>query len=168
MEARKIHSTRGIAQIKKIFLYIILVGLVSCGPPVKKKKKTENMTVTNGENTELLTRIIDLNESIIDLSEQIILVTNTEIGSQKVLIQTFEKSGNQWISKFPDIPGSIGGKGFSPLHKKREGDKTTPTGIFELGPVFGYAEQIETRMEYRHAVLQKLRSLHPPMLYDRL
>jgi len=151
MEARKIHSTRGIVQTKNLLLFIVLVGLVSCGSPVKTKKNTENMVVTTEKNTELLARIIDLNGSVVNLSEQIILVTNTEISSQRVLIQTFEKNGNQWISKFPDIPGSIGGNGFSPLQKKREGDKTSPTGIFELGPVFGYAEQLATQMEYRQA-----------------
>lgn len=101
--------------------------------------------------SKLLSRILELNESRISTSEQLMLVTNNSIHSKDVIIETFEKMNGHWMIKFAEIQGTIGGNGFSPFHLKREGDNTSPTGIFELGPVFGYAEHVSTSMEYRQA-----------------
>jgi L,D-peptidoglycan transpeptidase YkuD (ErfK/YbiS/YcfS/YnhG family) len=154
MEKGKISVNVKLARINKIVLGILLGGLISCGNPGETNTNKENMDKQDGESTELMERILELNASKINGSEQIVLVTNTEISSPLVTIQTLEKIDDQWKKKFSDIRGSIGGNGFSPKGKKREGDKTSPTGIFDLGPAFGYAEHVETAMDYRQATEQ--------------
>jgi L,D-peptidoglycan transpeptidase YkuD (ErfK/YbiS/YcfS/YnhG family) len=151
MEKRKIHSSGKVTWIKNILILFFLGGLISCNSTCKSKKNTANMPRRTTESLKLLNRILELNGSRIRNSEQIILVTNTTINSTDVSIQTFEKKDNHWIKKFRDINGSAGRNGFSPFQKKREGDNTSPTGIFDLGPVFGYADKNATKMDYRQA-----------------
>jgi L,D-peptidoglycan transpeptidase YkuD (ErfK/YbiS/YcfS/YnhG family) len=103
------------------------------------------------ESSKLIDCILELNGSRTGNSEQIILVTNAIINSSDVSIQTFEKKDNHWIKKFSEIKGYAGRNGFSPYQQKREGDNTSPTGIYDLGPVFGYADKIATKMDYRQA-----------------
>lgn len=151
MEKGKICTIGKVTWIKSILIVFFLGGLISWGSSCKTRKNTANMTRQTTESSKILNRVLELNEGRIGNSEQIILVTNTTIQSVDVLIQTFEKSDNRWIKKFADIKGSVGHNGFSPFQKKREGDNTSPTGIFDLGPVFGYAGKIETQMDYRQA-----------------
>jgi L,D-peptidoglycan transpeptidase YkuD (ErfK/YbiS/YcfS/YnhG family) len=154
MEKGKIHASGKVTWIKNILTVFFLGGLIIYGSSCKTRKNTANMPKQTTGSSKILNRILELNESGIGNSEQIILVTNTTIHSTDVLIQTFEKKDNHWIKKFADIKGSVGHNGFSPFQKKREGDNTSPTGIFDLGPVFGYAGKIETQMDYRQATDQ--------------
>ena len=151
MEKRDIYAAGKVTWVKSIIILFLLGGVISCGSSSKTVKNKANMPQHNTEPSNLLTRILELNETRIGTSEQIILVTNTTINSIDVSIQTFEKKDNHWIKKFSEIKGSVGHNGFSPFQKKREGDNTSPTGIFNLGPVFGYADKIATGMEYRQA-----------------
>jgi len=151
MEKRKIHTSRKLTWIKNISIVLFLGGLISCGSSNKSIKNSANMPRETTKSSNILNRILELNESRIGNSEQIILVTNTTINSTDVLIQTFEKKDNHWIKKFDDVKGSVGYNGFSHFRKKREGDNTTPTGIFDLGPVFGYSGNVVTKMDYRQA-----------------
>jgi L,D-peptidoglycan transpeptidase YkuD (ErfK/YbiS/YcfS/YnhG family) len=151
MEKGKIQSSGKVTWIKNLLIVLFLGGLISFGSSCKTRKNNANMPKEITESSKILNRILELNESRIGNSEQIILVTNTTINSTDVLIQTFEKNDNHWIKMFADIKGSVGHNGFSPFQKKREGDNTSPTGIFDLGPVFGYAGKIETQMDYRQA-----------------
>ena len=96
-----------------------------------------------------LEKILALNQARIGNSGQILLVTNEEITSKDVLIQTFEKTGEGWVKKFNDTKGKIGKLGFAPYKEKREGDKRTPSGIFFLGPVYtAEGEKVSTKMEH--------------------
>jgi len=151
MEKRDIYAAGKVTWVKSIIILFLLGGVISCGSSSKTVKNKANMPQHNTEPSNLLTRILELNETRIGNSEQIILVTNTTINSIVVSIQTFEKKDNHWIKKFSEIKGSVGHNGFSPFQKKREGDNTSPTGIFDLGPVFGYSENVLTKMDYRQA-----------------
>ena len=151
MEKRRIRSSGKVTWIKSLLIIFFLGGLISCNSTHRSKKNTANMPRHKTDLSELLTRILELNGSRIGNSEQIILVTNTTINSTDVSIQTFEKKDNHWIKKFSEIKGSAGRNGFSPYQQKREGDNTSPTGIYDLGPVFGYADKISTKMDYRQA-----------------
>ena len=162
MEKGKMASTCKVSWSNIIGIVVLLGSLLACNAPHGDKKSTLNENSESG-NTEpemsehvidtggLLTKIIDLNRSRIGRTEQIMLVTNRAISMKDVTIQLFEKKNDQWGRVFPGFHGSIGHNGFSPYQKKREGDKTSPTGIYDLGLVFGYAGKVDTKMEYRQA-----------------
>ncbi|MDP1621342.1 MAG: L,D-transpeptidase family protein [Bacteroidales bacterium] len=152
MEKRTIYTSGKLTRINNILILIFLGGLILWVSSCKPTKSAADMDRHTTETSKLLARILKLNESGIGNSEQIILVTNDDIHSKNVTIQTFEKGiGGHWTKMFADIPGTIGRNGFSPFNQKREGDNASPTGIFNLGPVFGYVEKIATKMDYRQA-----------------
>jgi L,D-peptidoglycan transpeptidase YkuD (ErfK/YbiS/YcfS/YnhG family) len=154
MEKRTVCNTGKVTLVKNIFIVFALGAIISCTSINKTSKNTANMPLKKKEPFILLARILELNKSRIGNSEQIILVTNDSIHSKDVVIQTFEKKNNLWVNKFADIQGTIGKNGFSAFQQKREGDNTSPTGIFDLGPVFGYSENVATKMDYRQATDQ--------------
>jgi len=45
----------------------------------------------------------------------------------------------------------VGRKGIAPLNEKREGDGRTPSGIYPIGPAFGYASSFNTKLVYRQS-----------------
>ena len=49
------------------------------------------------------------------------------------------------------VSAVIGRNGLAPAGEKKEGDGKTPSGIYPLGPAFGYASSIDTRLQYREA-----------------
>jgi D-alanyl-D-alanine dipeptidase len=89
--------------------------------------------------------------SQIGKSGQLIFAINTDPSSFRVTIHTLEKTREAWQPVFSAFGGSIGGKGFAPIGKKREGDGKTPSGIFPLGIAFGYDARVATKMPYRQA-----------------
>lgn len=151
MEKRKVCSTFKMRKVNHFITMVFLFSLTSCGLSGNLDKKTENIPGTNMESPELFNRILALNASGIGNSAQVIIVTNDTINSTGALIQTFEKKDRGWVKKFSDFKGSVGYHGFSPFQEKREGDNTSPTGIFDLGPVFGYDKQVTTQMAYRQS-----------------
>jgi len=67
-----------------------------------------------------------------------------------------EKREGRWRQVFEPMKAAVGRNGFAPPGEKREGDGRTPSGIFGLGPAFGYAPQASTRMPYRQATSDDL------------
>jgi L,D-peptidoglycan transpeptidase YkuD (ErfK/YbiS/YcfS/YnhG family) len=84
-------------------------------------------------------------------SRQLIFATNTDASSFLVTIHVLEKNDAIWTLAFPVFIGTIGEKGFASIHKKKEGDRKSPTGIFPLGTAFGYSLSVATKMPYRQA-----------------
>jgi L,D-peptidoglycan transpeptidase YkuD (ErfK/YbiS/YcfS/YnhG family) len=69
-----------------------------------------------------------------------------------VTVRAFErKSDGTWDDAFLTCPGTAGKNGIVSVEKKKEGDGSTPAGIYALGPAFGYAESFDTRLTYRRA-----------------
>ncbi|MCF8370112.1 MAG: L,D-transpeptidase family protein [Bacteroidales bacterium] len=118
----------------------------------KHTDAVEAETMQKGSFPKLFEEILKMNNSRIGVSEQILLVTNEYISSKDAILQTFEKTNDQWVEKFAKTSVTIGRSGFAPYRKKREGDGKTPTGIFYLGPVYSYpGEKVNTKMEYWEA-----------------
>jgi L,D-peptidoglycan transpeptidase YkuD (ErfK/YbiS/YcfS/YnhG family) len=90
-------------------------------------------------------------ENGIGTSSQVLFIGNVETASTGVRISAMEKKDGRWQRPFPPIEGVIGRNGFAPPGKKREGDGRTPSGIFPLSLVFGYAPSVPTKMPYRQA-----------------
>jgi L,D-peptidoglycan transpeptidase YkuD (ErfK/YbiS/YcfS/YnhG family) len=89
-------------------------------------------------------------------AEQLLLVISQGEQSSRATLYVLERSGNGWIPKSESIPAMIGRTGFARPGEKREGDGHTPSGLFPLESVFGYAPSVQTRMPYRQATAQDI------------
>ena len=83
-------------------------------------------------------------------SSQAILVTPIRPDSHQAYLSVWQKQTNAWhrVYRFSAV---IGRHGMAAPGVKREGDGMTPSGIYTLGPAFGYAPSIVTGLEYRQA-----------------
>jgi L,D-peptidoglycan transpeptidase YkuD (ErfK/YbiS/YcfS/YnhG family) len=93
---------------------------------------------------------------IINESSQILLVTNDYPSSITVKVSALEKKQGKWKRTRNDFNGVIGRNGFAKPGEKREGDGRTPSGIFSLQRVFGYAATAKTKMPYRQVLADDL------------
>jgi L,D-peptidoglycan transpeptidase YkuD (ErfK/YbiS/YcfS/YnhG family) len=84
-----------------------------------------------------------LKESIV----QAITVFSAGVGPEAGLA-AWERRKGCWQKAFA-APAVVGRGGFVTPADKREGDGATPTGVYPLGPVFGYAAEARTAMPYR-------------------
>jgi len=64
-------------------------------------------------------------------------------------LELWQFANRSWQRLLSAVPVSLGRNGFAAAGAKREGDGKTPTGIFALGPAFGYDESFPTPMPYR-------------------
>lgn len=90
-------------------------------------------------------------------SNQVLLVTDDHflfLNFRKIF--PFEKKGLSWRQAMEPMDVVIGRNGFAPVGAKREGDGRTPSGLYRLGLVFGYAETAATQMPYRQALRDDL------------
>src|SRR5580765_3911620 len=89
-------------------------------------------------------------------SRQCVVVTAADWESKTGTLRAFERTGNGWKTRGPEIPVVLGknglgwGLGIVALknaagRQKIEGDNKAPAGIFKLGPAFGYAPQPDAR-----------------------
>jgi L,D-peptidoglycan transpeptidase YkuD (ErfK/YbiS/YcfS/YnhG family) len=82
----------------------------------------------------------------LDSSQQLVVVKSLQ--NIKARLTILEKdSQNQWAT-VKSYPAVVGLKGIAPLGEKREGDKRTPSGLYEFSTSWGYAAQAETQMPY--------------------
>ncbi|GGM76684.1 hypothetical protein GCM10007977_092700 [Dactylosporangium sucinum] len=66
-------------------------------------------------------------------------------------LQAFAKSGGAWQPVFAAMPARIGSNGFSDT--KREGDRTTPTGVYAIdGTMYGIGGNPGVRYAYHRLV----------------
>jgi L,D-peptidoglycan transpeptidase YkuD (ErfK/YbiS/YcfS/YnhG family) len=81
---------------------------------------------------------------------QQLIIVKTDKGAIAQL-ESFERgSDNNWV-RVHSFPAVIGLNGFAENGSKREGDKKTPSGLFDFGTAWGYADQNHTKMPYRIA-----------------
>jgi L,D-peptidoglycan transpeptidase YkuD (ErfK/YbiS/YcfS/YnhG family) len=79
---------------------------------------------------------------------QVIVVHPTGKLSDQATLSAWQKQGNSWHRLF-FISAVIGKNGLAVAGDKKEGDGKTPSGIYPLGPAFGYASSINTGLDYR-------------------
>ena len=84
-------------------------------------------------------------------AKQLLVVIAEQSQSSRARLYLLERESNGWHSKGGPIPAMVGRTGFAQPGKKREGDGHTPTGLFPLEFVFGYAPSVATLMPYRQA-----------------
>lgn len=80
-------------------------------------------------------------------TRQIVLVQ--AIGEQHVgTLSAWERKGDRWVLAIPTIEVVLGAKGMVSPEEKKEGDKSTPTGIYRLSRAFGYLPFFTTKLSY--------------------
>jgi L,D-peptidoglycan transpeptidase YkuD (ErfK/YbiS/YcfS/YnhG family) len=75
-------------------------------------------------------------------SEQVIIVVTDDWNSIRATLYCVEKIKGRWLIQF-SFPAVVGSKGMA--DDKTEGDMKSPSGIFHLGPAFGYADKTKAR-----------------------
>lgn len=83
--------------------------------------------------------------------DQLLVVIGEGTSTSRVQTYALERVNGKWTSRFAPIPSIVGRNGFAPFGEKREGDGRTPSGLYPLEFVFGYAPSVITKMPYRQA-----------------
>jgi len=81
---------------------------------------------------------------------QAIVVHPINKNSNQARLSAWQRQGNNW-KRLYYVSAVIGRNGLASLGDKKEGDGKTPSGIYSLGPAFGYAPSIDTGLSYRQA-----------------
>jgi L,D-peptidoglycan transpeptidase YkuD (ErfK/YbiS/YcfS/YnhG family) len=99
-------------------------------------------------------------------TQQLIVVVSPDWTSPQAHVFLCEKKGSQWERTSPVYEAVVGKKGMAPgqnsliaglfekagagVTGKKEGDMKAPAGVFEVGPLMGYADKLPfgTQMKY--------------------
>jgi len=81
-------------------------------------------------------------------SEQVIIAFIRDSKSFKGILLGIELINNNWEITFDSIPCTFGKNGVALNDQKIEGDKKTPSGTFQLGPAFGYKDNLGSKMNF--------------------
>ena len=81
---------------------------------------------------------------------QAILVHPVKENSNQAQLSAWQKQGRGW-HRVSFVSVVIGRNGLALVGEKKEGDGKTPSGIYPLGPAFGYASSMDTGLLYRQA-----------------
>ena len=84
-------------------------------------------------------------------ASQAILVIPAGSNSHQAVLSAWQKQGRGWHRVYR-VSAVIGRHGMALAGAKREGDGKSPSGIYPLGPAFGYAPAIDTGLDYRQAM----------------
>ncbi len=85
--------------------------------------------------------------------EQAVSVYLDAVGGCQVTLTTWERRNGCWLPVC-EAAAVIGRSGFIPPADKIEGDGGTPTGVYPLSLVFGYAATAHTAMPYRQITVE--------------
>jgi len=104
------------------------------------------LLVTQGCSTVTPKTLQGLDDSI----SQAIVVHPVKKNSNQANLSVWQRQGNGWY-RLLFTSAVIGRNGLAAAGQKKEGDGKTPSGIYPLGPTFGYAPWIDTGLLYRQA-----------------
>ena len=88
------------------------------------------------------------------LCQQLIVVTDEEslyansTTYYKAVLHGFEVRDGRWVEAFPAYRVNLGVKGMAPVNQKTEGDLKTPSGYYPIPFVFGYRQDVTTKMQF--------------------
>ena len=105
-----------------------------------------SLLVSSGCSTGVPRSLSGIDGSI----RQAIYVSPTKKDSHQAYLSAWQRQGIGWHRLYY-VSAVIGRNGLAPVGMKHEGDGKTPSGIYPLGPAFGYASSIDTHLQYRQA-----------------
>jgi len=83
-------------------------------------------------------------------THQVIFVHPKIKNSHQAVLSAWQRQAQGW-QRLYFVSAVIGRNGLALPGEKKEGDGKTPSGIYPLGPAFGYAAVLDTGLEYRQA-----------------
>ena len=137
-----------------LFLLLPLVGCQSSSSDetvktqapevVEAEAPVSDEQVDMGLSRELLERFPAINDS-----KQLVIVETTDYETTTGTLSTWVREGDgAWRTHWEAIPINIGKTGFAAPGEKREGDGKSPSGLYALGPAFGYEADLDTEVEF--------------------
>lgn len=91
-----------------------------------------------------------------DTRQVLLVVDDTFLFLTSRKVYALQRADSTWREARAPMDAVVGRNGFAPPGEKREGDGRTPSGLYRLGTVFGYAESAATKMPYRQAAADDL------------
>lgn len=113
--------------MKRILGLVVMIAS-GCSSPVPVEKHSHGLSADCGQYIEVRGQSNDLHATL----------------------RTFEKQNGIW-TKIEELPATVGRNGIATAEAKKEGDGKTPAGVYRLELAFGYAERIETGLNFRQA-----------------
>jgi L,D-peptidoglycan transpeptidase YkuD (ErfK/YbiS/YcfS/YnhG family) len=113
---------------------------------VKPVSSPVKQPVSSPQTAAKQTRLIDIIKAAQN-SQQVILVQSNTFKTDRVIINTYEKVSGEWKEVLTNISGFIGRAGFST--NRREGDMTSPVGVFRMPYLFGWGGNPGFKMPYK-------------------
>jgi len=93
--------------------------------------------VANGAPTQAATSVrtarLPMGLRSVDGAKQVIVVTSASSRSTVATLRAFEKVGGVWRAALGPVRARVGYNGWRAPRRRREGDGTTPEGIYALG-----------------------------------
>lgn len=121
---------------------IILILLVSVIGQLAIAQNEESIAVKLAQSNTATKKI-----------DQLIVVYNENPKDNQASLVGLEKVKGNWKVKFKTIKASIGRNGMAAINDKVEGDGKSPSGIFELGRLFGYEATAPTSLHYTQSTV---------------
>jgi L,D-peptidoglycan transpeptidase YkuD (ErfK/YbiS/YcfS/YnhG family) len=110
----------------------------------------------SASNMKTATRLAVDKKVAPDISQVLLVRDDRFLFFNSPKVYAMEKSDFTWRQALAPMDAVIGRNGFAKAGEKREGDGQTPSGLYRLGTVFGYAETAVTKMPYRQALADDL------------
>ena len=141
------HSTRMGAILMSFFLSLFLLSCAQTGEAREPPERRDG-PMQDKQYARLVTM---LKQHITNEATQAVVVVKTPGELHRGTLYAMEHRGDTWQGAIHPFDIVIGRNGFARAGEKREGDGRTPSGMFPLGTVFGYAGTAPTKMPYRQA-----------------
>jgi L,D-peptidoglycan transpeptidase YkuD (ErfK/YbiS/YcfS/YnhG family) len=84
-------------------------------------------------------------------ARQLVVVRGQSWPSSRAIVEAYERTESGWVKVLGPYSARLGRNGFSTSH--REGDGTTPAGVFSISEAFGLRPNPGTPLPYRQAGL---------------
>ena len=133
--------------MQKILLLTLTILFIQCNnAPVQEQEEPPLPP------EEIVEEVDEIPEDILDAfpeiegSSQLLMALNTHAAATATSMLCFQKIEGLWKA-MDTIAVNLGKAGIAAPGEKREGDGKTPSGLYLLGPGFGYAP-FETAIEY--------------------
>lgn len=130
---------------KCLLSLIILFLVVGCGGDHFRRQSGTTTQSASLISKEMVIRVDSIHGE--DSSQQVLIAVCTK-GPGTGELYGKELVNGSWIMTYDTVPCSFGLAGVAPFDTKKEGDFKTPSGIYHVGPAFGYSNDLKTRMKF--------------------